>query len=217
MSKTEIAPVTALPSADNSKKRKLKAILAGGLVLGIGAAVTLAAWNDSEFAFGDFRSGKFNVQSSVDGTTFTDHSSAEAADRADLDFSANYDNMSPNDIVAAPYALRLEESTTYRGSLEVESVTAGGLAAPHLSYRIIKVNSFADCSATATGAVIASGPQLDARANVTPVFLAKPEKLEGNDNPGEITNLCIQVTAGDDLPQGTAANATWKFVATSVS
>ena len=32
-----------------SRSRMIRAILAGGLVLGVGTAVTLAAWNDSEF------------------------------------------------------------------------------------------------------------------------------------------------------------------------
>ncbi|MGZ2223858.1 SipW-dependent-type signal peptide-containing protein [Glutamicibacter nicotianae] len=30
----------------SQKSRKVKALLAGGLVLGVGAAVTLAAWTD---------------------------------------------------------------------------------------------------------------------------------------------------------------------------
>lgn len=36
--------------AEKATGRKVRAILAGGLVLGVGAAVVLAAWNDSEFA-----------------------------------------------------------------------------------------------------------------------------------------------------------------------
>ena len=52
------------------RSRKVRAILAGGLVLGLGAAVTLAAWNDSEFAKGTFTSGSLNIQGSVDGDIF---------------------------------------------------------------------------------------------------------------------------------------------------
>ena len=63
---------------DTAKRRRrsrmIRAILAGGLVLGVGAAVTLAAWNDSEFVTGTFTAGTFNMQgSTTDGTTFTDH------------------------------------------------------------------------------------------------------------------------------------------------
>ncbi|MGX9899679.1 SipW-dependent-type signal peptide-containing protein [Arthrobacter sp. SA17] len=34
------------------RKDKVRALLAGGLVLGIGAAFTLAAWTDNEWVFG---------------------------------------------------------------------------------------------------------------------------------------------------------------------
>lgn len=33
-------------------RNKILAVLAGGIVLGVGATVTLASWNDSEYAFG---------------------------------------------------------------------------------------------------------------------------------------------------------------------
>jgi predicted ribosomally synthesized peptide with SipW-like signal peptide len=219
MSTTEITPAMTSPSDRNSKRRKAKAILAGGLVLGIGAAVTLAAWNDSEFAFGEFGSGQFNVEGSTNGTTFSEHGSADAADRADLAFTANYNNMSPGDTVAAPYALRLDELTSYGASVVVDSATAGGdaVAVANLTYRIIKVNSFADCTSTANGTIVASGPDLGAEQGVTPFTLVKPEKVAGANAPGAATNVCIQVTAGENLPQGAAATATWKFVATSVS
>jgi len=59
--------------ATTTTRRKVRAVLAGGLVLGVGAAVTLAAWNDSEFATGTFTAGTFNLEGSTDGTTFTDH------------------------------------------------------------------------------------------------------------------------------------------------
>ena len=36
---------------------KARAILAGSLVLGVGAAATLASWNDSEFAIGAITGG----------------------------------------------------------------------------------------------------------------------------------------------------------------
>ncbi|SFH86076.1 hypothetical protein E3O11_09355 [Cryobacterium levicorallinum] len=43
------------------RNRRIRAVLAGGLVLGLGAAVTLAAWNDSEFARGSFAASGFNL------------------------------------------------------------------------------------------------------------------------------------------------------------
>jgi predicted ribosomally synthesized peptide with SipW-like signal peptide len=41
----------------STKKRKVRALLAGGLVLGVGAAITLAAWTDNVFGNSDFATG----------------------------------------------------------------------------------------------------------------------------------------------------------------
>ena len=59
----------------NQKSRKVKALLAGGLVLGVGAAVTLASWTDQEWTEGLFGAGSFNIEGSLDGLTFTEHES----------------------------------------------------------------------------------------------------------------------------------------------
>ncbi len=55
----------------NRKSRKRKAILASGAVLGIGAVVTLAAWNDTVFGSGEFGIGNtaWNVQGSTVSST----------------------------------------------------------------------------------------------------------------------------------------------------
>lgn len=53
--------------------RKIAAVLAGGLVLGIGAAATMAAWTDSQYATATFTSGVFALESSVDGNSWKKH------------------------------------------------------------------------------------------------------------------------------------------------
>ena len=95
-----------------SKKfsRKARAIAAGGAVLGVGAAVTLAAWSDSEFAQGTFASGQFGIQGSADGQAYDDHTTAEGAltltfDDVDVDADA----MQPGQTVTADYWLRTIE------------------------------------------------------------------------------------------------------------
>lgn len=55
---------------------RLRAVLAGGLVLGIGTTATLAAWNDSEYATTTVTAGQFGIQGSVDNATYADHGSA---------------------------------------------------------------------------------------------------------------------------------------------
>ena len=87
-------------STRRASSRHGRAILAGGLVLGVGAAITLANWNDSEFVNGTFAAGIFALEgSSTDGTTFSEHSSAGSA--AVLDFQLAPDNLAPGDVVYA--------------------------------------------------------------------------------------------------------------------
>ena len=95
---------------------RVRALLAGGLVLGVGATVTLAAWNDSEFVTATFQAGTFNLQGSTDGTTFSDHASAPGAS---LGFSVNASALSPGDVVYAPYAVRLAANTTSPATVTV--------------------------------------------------------------------------------------------------
>ncbi|MBO9627057.1 MAG: hypothetical protein J7484_11870 [Microbacterium sp.] len=48
--------------------RRARALLAGGLVLGIGSAATLAAWTDQELATSAVAAGTFSIVSRVGGT-----------------------------------------------------------------------------------------------------------------------------------------------------
>ncbi len=46
------APQTPQPAAKNQNRRKkVRAVMASGLVLGVGAAVTLAAWSDTAYGW----------------------------------------------------------------------------------------------------------------------------------------------------------------------
>ncbi|WP_440220175.1 SipW-dependent-type signal peptide-containing protein [Dietzia sp. MNB45] len=59
------APQTPQPAAKNQNRRKkVRAVMASGLVLGVGAAVTLAAWSDTAWGESQFgtEGSDFNVQ-----------------------------------------------------------------------------------------------------------------------------------------------------------
>ncbi|BAS15053.1 hypothetical protein AHiyo8_33560 [Arthrobacter sp. Hiyo8] len=129
-----------------SKRGKMRALLAGGLVLGVGAAVVLAAWNDSEFATGTFTAGTFNLQGSTDGASYTDHA---ASPGATLPFTLNPTNLAPGDTVYAPFAVRLAANTTTGSTVTVNTATATGSVA-NLSYELVQPTSFG-CSSSTTG------------------------------------------------------------------
>ncbi|MGP9539886.1 SipW-dependent-type signal peptide-containing protein [Brachybacterium sp. AOP43-C2-M15] len=196
-------------TTDNSRGRKVRALLAGGLVLGVGAAVTLAAWTDQEWAIGEFGAGSFNVEGSTDGSAFADHDSEAGA--AQLEFEVDADNLTPEDVVAAPFVLRLDDATTYDATVELTDAAGSGANAAHLTYGIIEVGSAAECTDDATGsAIVPAGTALDSGT-------AGFDLVAGADGEaGAPVTLCFQVTAGPDLLQGETGTATWGFTATSV-
>ena len=207
---------TVTTTSSRRRSTRVKAILAGGLVLGLGAAVTLAAWTDQEFATGTFTAGKFNLVGSTDGTTFTDHASTDPGVPAALAFSTNFNNLSPTTTVAAPYVLHLDATTTIAGTGTVVTGTGSGAALTHLTYKVVQVASVAACTPAATGSATiapstAFGASIVGGTNYT---LAAGD---GTTTPGADVFLCIQVTSDATLPQGSTATATWQFSATSNS
>src|SRR5438046_769321 len=135
-----------MDSVSMSKSGKVRALLAGGLVLGVGAAVVLAAWNDSEFATGTFTAGTFDLQGSTDGTAYADHA---ASPGAALPFTLNPAHPAPGDTVYAPFAVRLAANTSTGSTVTVNTASATGSVA-NLSYQLIEPTSFG-CSGGTTG------------------------------------------------------------------
>ncbi|KFF59789.1 hypothetical protein JF66_08950 [Cryobacterium sp. MLB-32] len=191
--------------------RKARALLAGGLVLGVGAAITLAVWNDSEFATGTFTSGHFDMLGSVDGTTFSNHPSGAPGA---LSFSLGFDNLAPDDVTSAPYVVHLDAATTTDAVVSVNSADVTGTAAADLTYGIRQVASVVACTPTAaTGTVIVpAGTLLSSVTGASTFPLAK--SVDGI-VVGADAFLCIQVTGSSTLAQDTTATGTWELLATS--
>ncbi|MCF2570578.1 SipW-dependent-type signal peptide-containing protein [Brevibacterium sp. UCMA 11754] len=194
-----------------TRSRKFKAILAGGIVLGVGAAVTLAAWTDNEWAEGTFGAGSFNVQGSTNGTDFTDHTSADGAANLTFDLDGG-DNLTPGDTVAAPFVLRLDGDTSYDASVVLENAAGSGGNAEALTYGIVSVANAGACSADATGtSIVPAGTAIGSVAGAQGFDLT----AGADATAGAPVTLCFQVTADDSLTQGQAATAQWQFTATS--
>lgn len=193
-----------------ARRRKVLALLAAGAVVGVGGAYTLAAWNDSEFATANFASGSFNLEGSLDGTTYSEHESAPAAAEV---FTLTTDNMVPDQVVYDSFFVRLDDATTVSGTLAQPSAATATGAVADYAYEIAAIDPTATCDATtlAAGTLLGSADALDgANAATNTVDL-----VAGDGAAGTAVQLCIQVTASPDLAQGQTAEATWEFVATS--
>ncbi|TFD46206.1 hypothetical protein E3T55_17540 [Cryobacterium frigoriphilum] len=200
------------PREKGLHSRRARAILAGGLVLGVGAAITLAAWNDSEFATGTFSSGLFNLEGSIDGVTFGEN---PLGTPAAVTFSAGFDDLAPDETVAAPFVVHLDATTTDDADLTVASAVGSGVAEPELSYGIVTVASVAACTPTAVGTVlVAPGTALDAVATAPLPSVPLTQSVDGL-VPGADVFLCVQVTSSATLVQDTDAVGLWEFEAIS--
>lgn len=192
--------------------RKVRAILAGGLVLGVGAAITLAAWNDSEFASGTFTAGQFNLEgSSTDGTTFTEHATSGTA--ATLGFTAPLSTqLSPTDVVYAPFAVRLAANTTNPANVVVSADSTTGVVT-NLTYTLVSTSTWGcDAAAVSAGTVLVPAGTVVTTVPGTPTFsLAAGTPTT---DPGAAQNLCFAITAGA-VDQGQTGTVTWEFAATS--
>jgi len=204
---------TVTPTTRN--RRKVLAVLAGGLVLGVGAAITLAAWNDSEFATGTFTAGSFNLEGSTTSATagFTNHNVTKGDTAAALSFSAPFSNLSPGDVVYAPFWVRLDSTTTNNATLVASTGTGTGTNATNISYSVYSIAPAATCDATATsGTLVASGTDLTTFTAGSSVALTKGATAG---TAGTAAQLCFVATAKSSLTQGGAATGTWSFTATS--
>ncbi|PRB08946.1 SipW-dependent-type signal peptide-containing protein [Microbacterium sp. MYb64] len=202
-------------ASSTRNRRKILAVLAGGLVLGVGAAITLAAWNDSEFATGTFTAGSFNLEGSTTSATagFSNHNVTKGDTAAALSISAPFSNLTPGDVVYAPFWVRLDSTTTNNATLVASTGTGTGANASNISYSVYSIAPAATCDATATtGTLVASGTDLTTFTAGSSVALSKGATAG---TAGTATQLCFVATAKSSLAQGGAATGTWSFTATS--
>ncbi|RIJ70128.1 hypothetical protein D1871_19975 [Nakamurella silvestris] len=200
-----------MSSRTMSRKGRIRALLAGGLVLGLGTAITLAAWNDSEFATGTFASGKFNLEGSqTNGTDFADHPTAPGAA---LVFAVNPANLAPGDIVYAPFAVRLAVGTTNDALVSLTtSATTGVLTG--LTYEIVQPTAWGCTLGTAGDELVPAGTAITSTPAATSFAVTKGATAT---DPGVTVNLCFKVTAGVGLTQSQTGSVTWEFNAVSQS
>lgn len=196
-------------------QRKVLAVLAGGLVLGIGTAVTLAAWNDSEFANGTFAAGSFNLEGSTAGDVDANYADHATAPGADLEFTLPLaGNLSPDAVVYASFWVRLDDTTTSDATVIPASIAAGtGGNEANLSYSIRAIGPAATCDGTG-GTVVATGADLSTLTSPTAVALSKGATAG---TAGTAVQLCFAVTAASTLAEGLPASVTWEFEATSTN
>lgn len=210
----------------NTRRRKIQAVLAGGSVLGLGAAVTLANWTDEIFAGADFETGTFALEASAT----TGPGGWEQGGSAD-DPAVSFD-YAPEDVVPGgddyqDLLVRLTSATTVGGTLDGVSWTVttdtGDENADNIDFELLLLGGDDEC---ADGGFAGGGPD-------SPVTLANGSlgdegsasldvdlnaDGEGPGGTNSAQNLCFVFEYDDeDLNQGVETSVAWEFTAESDS
>lgn len=203
------------PSSRVRRSRRIRALLSGGLVLGVGVSVTMAAWTDTEVASGAFGTSVFGTQSSVDaGSQWADNTTTAAVLNFGLGgFSPTVSKYAtlqirtvPNSVSgkAAIGAVQLDGATDLRDALRV---------------RVVWFTDNRACALTAfTGAQFVIGTAAGGVAlATTSTVQADLGAAAGPTLHGPATTLCFEVSlpAGPPTLQGKSVTATWTVTTTS--
>lgn len=195
---------------------RVRAVLAGCLVLGVGATLTLAAWTDREHASASFETSTFHIEGSSDGSTFASHPSESPASLA---FTPSALALSPGSTVYAKYVIR-KGTTDAPGTVQLGGgVTAGDAdLASALRYGVKTLSGTNpvcnESTYAASGAIVVA-----ANSALTTASATNQGLQDGGGSRVEVT-YCFAITLPspqNDTLQGKSATATWVFTGTSSS
>ncbi|WP_307794402.1 SipW-dependent-type signal peptide-containing protein [Arthrobacter cavernae] len=221
------------PGHRSGKATKVRALLAGGLVLGIGAAFTLAAWTDNEWVFGqsDNGGGPGTKTYHMEQNTWTGAAGIDAwsdqgsKDGGALTFAVNADKLVPGATVYAPMQLRAAAgsealtATLAEGvqSAPADAVTNSTALYGALTYEAKKLVGKASCNAAgfagAGTTLVAASSALTASSAVAIDLPAGADATTA----GSGVDVCFAIT----LPAGAASSLQglktvplWRFTST---
>ncbi|MFC7432600.1 MULTISPECIES: SipW-dependent-type signal peptide-containing protein [unclassified Agrococcus] len=215
------------PRANRRLGLKIRAILAGGLALGVGATVTLAAWNDSEYATTTVTASTFNIVGNMSGqtggTAFTEHDTTASA--GVVTYSPAVTGMSPNTVSYGTVQIQTTAATNVGGSVIVQQSGAAPATplAGALRYAIrVAPNQAACAEALFTSTTPPAGSVIVPNATPfsTGIVTAGQTTQSLSAAAGNTVTYCVRIELPAGAPstlQGGTATATWQFLATSSS
>jgi predicted ribosomally synthesized peptide with SipW-like signal peptide len=189
---------------------RVRAALAGGLVLGLGAGLTVASWTNAEYVKGTFTASSFDLQTSSQGGAYTGATS----------LTGNVTGLYPGSL--AYIALKVKTAAVSAAGTVSLSAAANstGLAAV-LRYRIVQ--TLAACTASSftvpsPSASWVTGGGTSAYQQVSAALAATPGLAVGANASSEV-GYCIELgmpsTGVAQANAGTSGVPTWNIVGTS--
>lgn len=201
------------------RSRRVRAVLAGGLVFGVGAAATLASWTDQEVATATITAGTFAIESRTNLGAFEDSPHTPA-----LTLPLGATGLYPGEKRAA--WIQIQNKGSVPGTVSLSGVTVVGadnVSAPTGNsanlQNVLKVG--VAVTTTTNGAVAPSCTTATPTTSVATGATVVPAPVATGAlaaNRGNIVSFCVvvefPVTAGNNT-QGGDVRPTWTFTATT--
>jgi predicted ribosomally synthesized peptide with SipW-like signal peptide len=212
-------------------RNKVMAIASAGLIVGVGTAMTLATWTDTEWDFAGaggvpgLGTSTFVVQQNASNPYVAGNfASFNTAPGNALTFSPGALTLSPGDTVAAPVALETTNASV-AGTLQLQPAVASGVAITDpggllAAALVVGVGWVSVAPGTAVPACTAlpnaytAIPMTGTGLGATPV--AVPQNLLAS--KGNVLHYCFTITLPAGSPttlQGRTVSPAWSFLATS--
>lgn len=200
-----MSPTATSTSVFRSASGRVRAVIALGSVLGVGAIATLAAWSDSGDVQATFSTGVLDL-------TFDDGEDGNPTPYALTSLSLA--GAAPGDEAYAPLEINNAGTvdftyvmdTTVTPLADGDQTEADALAA-ELELTVVGVETAEDCGAAAFDApaetVVAAGPLSGAAIATDRALTAGTSEV-----------LCHRIIVGEDPPQDAGATATFGYTAT---
>lgn len=198
-----------LREAKRRRSRRIRALLAAGAVFGVGAAGTLAAWNDSVFATASLTAGVFGIEGAPDGSTFSEHDDQSPAA---LSFGAQPASaLYPGATVYTLFSVRTIDDSV-AGWVQVRADAGNtGVLANALTYGLRTIGSTSCNQASFDGGsvLVANGSSMTTGSTAWQTLDA---------DGGNQVNYCIAITMNPSAPndvQSASGALLWEFYATT--
>lgn len=209
---------TSGANALRTRRVRTLAVLAGGLVLGVASAWTVAAWQHPDVATATFTAGTFETQSQGAGGSWSHH-----PDGAPATLAADLTGLAPGGTAEEPAAgashygwlnVRTAPGSSRGGDVALTDLAGDGPIADYLEYRVVvRPASTSTCSAADFGAdatYLAGGPSSYAAVGAGPPSEATiPVGPDGTDPVGLCLDLRVAAPSDGDTGadvQGDAAD-----------
>ena len=187
---------------------KVRAALAGGLVFGLAAGLTVASWTDAERVGATFTASSFDLQSSLQGATFTNVAAV----------SGNVTGLYPGSLAYISLKVKTAAVST-AGTVSLSAAANSTSLDAVLRYRIIRNAPTCNATAFAGSPVYVVGSAVPAYQQVSTALAATPG-LALTANAGSEIDYCIELgmpaTGVSQVTYaGTSGIVTWNIIGTS--